>query len=62
LSALRGIELYVRALIKEVNEDLDDLEKVPETLRWTATRTRLLAKKHAYKEVLQYIKDGKGIL
>ena len=67
LLALKGIEKYVRGLIAEVNSDLKDLE-LPEAsmthsaARAAAVKSKLLARKHAYREVLQFIKDGKGIL
>lgn len=67
LIALKGIEKYVRGLIAEVNSDLKDLDEKIATEQAHAAhhervRSRLQAKKHAYKDVLQYIKDGKGIL
>ncbi len=62
LRGLNELEVYVRGLINEVNSDLRDLEGVAPNERWDASRIRLLAKKHAYKDVLQFIKDGKGFL
>lgn len=62
LRGLNELEVYVRGLINEVNADLKDLDKADPNPRWNGSRIRLQAKKHAYKDVLQFIKDGKGIL
>ena len=68
LKALKGIEKYVRGLIAEVNSDLKDLDELVSADQSHSAphhdrvRSRLQARKHAYKDVLQYIKDGRGIL
>jgi hypothetical protein len=60
LAALRGIEIYVRGLINEVKWDLDKLENNPGASG--LEKAELRAQHRAYKEVLQYIKDGRGII
>lgn len=55
MKALRGIETYIRGMLDEVYHDLGS---APNGLY----RTRLQAKKEAYQDVLQYIKEGQGIL
>jgi phytoene/squalene synthetase len=64
LKALEGIELYVRGLIADARADLKELEKKdhPNPMVVPAVRARLRAKVNAYKEVLQYIKEGKEII
>jgi hypothetical protein len=60
LAALSGIEIYVRGLINEVKWDLDKLENNQGAS--DLEKVELRAQHRAYKEVLQYIKDGRGII
>lgn len=58
LTSLESIEIYVRGLIEEVNTDLKDLNDVqPASIKYMSVKARLLSKKSAYKDVLQYIKE-----
>lgn len=57
LKVLVDIEVYVRGLIDEINADLKDLEAAAATPKNDNVKIRLLSKKSAYKDVLQFIKE-----
>lgn len=66
LQAMAGIEVYVRSLLDEIKRDLEDIDKLPGEAQSTEknrmVRLRLLSKKSAYKDVLQYIKESRGVI
>jgi len=66
VQAMEGIEVYVRSLLDEIKKDLEDIEKLPAEDQYSEknkmVKIRLLSKKSAYKDVLQYIKDSRGLI